>query len=127
MTGGKAVILGHTGKNFAAGMSGGIAYVLDEDHTLYLKMNKDMVTMHEVTEKYDKQELRDLIEDYYKETGSKKAKMILDDFENYIPCFKKIVPDDYAKVIKLISHFEEQGISHENALMEAYQKVSREG
>ena len=86
-----------------------------------------MVTMHEVTEKYDKQELRDLIEDYYKETGSKKAKMILDDFENYIPCFKKIVPDDYAKVIKLISHFEEQGISHENALMEAYQKVSREG
>ena len=49
MTGGKAVILGHTGKNFAAGMSGGIAYVLDEDHTLYLKMNKDMVTMHEVT------------------------------------------------------------------------------
>lgn len=127
MTGGKAVILGNTGKNFAAGMSGGIAYVLDQDHTLYLKLNKDMVTMYEVTEKYDKQELLDLIKDYYKETNSPKAKEILDHFDDYITDFKKIVPNDYAKVIKLIGHFEEQGISHENALMEAYKKVSLEG
>ena len=77
--------------------------------------------------KYDKQELLDLIKDYYKETNSPKAKEILDHFDDYITDFKKIVPNDYAKVVKLIGHFEEQGISHENALMEAYKKVSLEG
>ena len=124
MTGGRAVILGMTGKNFAAGMSGGVAYVLDKDHTLYLRINKDMVTMHEVTEKYDTQELKNILKDYCKETGSVLGNNILNDFAEYLPHFKKIVPLDYQKVLVAISKYEEQGISHENAELEAFKEIS---
>ncbi len=125
MTGGKAVILGSTGKNFAAGMSGGTAYVLDMDHTFYLRINKDMVSMQELTEKYDIQELQDILKDYVKETGSAKAKEVLENFDLYIPHFKKIMPMDYQKALAAISSFEEQGISHENAELEAFREISR--
>jgi len=125
MTGGKAVILGPTGKNFAAGMSGGTAYVLDMDHTLYLRINKDMVSMQEVTEKYDISELKSLISDYVKETGSRHGREILKNFDRYLPHFKKIVPNDYRKVLTLISRFEEQGSSHENAELLAFKEISR--
>ena len=123
MTGGKAVILGMTGKNFAAGMSGGIAYVLDMDHTLYLRMNKDMVKLQELSDKYDIKELRDILKDFVRETDSKKGKEILSDFDHYVPYFKKIVPTDYQKVLVAISRFEENGISHENAEMEAFKSM----
>ena len=93
MTGGKAVILGMTGKNFAAGMSGGTAYVLDKEHTLYLRMNKDMVSLTELTEKADIDELKAILKDYAKETDSEYAKEILSGFDEYIPNFKKIVPN----------------------------------
>ncbi|MCR5272921.1 MAG: glutamate synthase large subunit [Lachnospiraceae bacterium] len=93
MTGGRAVILGMTGKNFAAGMSGGIAYVLDREHTLYLRMNKDMTSICEMTEKSDIDELKGILVEYVKETGSKYGKEILENFETYIPDFKKIVPN----------------------------------
>lgn len=99
MTGGRAVILGKTGKNFAAGMSGGISYVLDEDHDLYLRLNKEMVLMTAVTEKSDIEELKELITAHVSATGSKFGKEILDDFEAYIPKFKKIIPKDYLKII----------------------------
>ena len=123
MTGGRAVILGPTGKNLAAGMSGGIAYVLDMNHDVYRKLNKDMVFMTEVTEKYDVAELRQIITDYMEATHSVRAQEIMDDFENYLPYFKKIIPNDYHKMILSISHFEEQGISHENAVKEAFQAM----
>ena len=64
MTGGRVVVLGKTGKNFAAGMSGGIAYVLDEDNDLYTRMNKEMVFSEEVTSKYDVMELKDMIKEH---------------------------------------------------------------
>ena len=123
MTGGRAVILGPTGKNFAAGMSGGIAYVLDMDHSLYLKLNKDMVSLLEVTEKYDIQELKDILTDYVEETKSELGTEILRNFEMFLPHFKKIVPNDYQKVLTAVSHFEEQGISHENAELEAFKSL----
>jgi glutamate synthase (ferredoxin) len=126
MTGGRAVILGMTGKNFAAGMSGGTAYVLDADHTLYLRINKDMVSMSEVKDKYDIAELKEILEDYEKETGSKKAKEILADFRNSLPHFKKIIPHDYQRMLMAISRYEEQGISHENAVKEAFEEMTRE-
>jgi glutamate synthase (ferredoxin) len=125
MTGGRAVILGSTGKNFAAGMSGGIAYVLDRDHTLYKRTNKDMVTLQELTDKYDIRELQDILTDYEKETGSVLAKEILDDYESYIPCFKKVVPNDYQKMLTAISKFEEQGIAHEHAVFEAFEEITK--
>ncbi len=124
MTGGRAVILGMTGKNFAAGMSGGIAYVLDREHTLYLRMNKDMASLQEVTEKYDIQELKAILEDYEKETGSELAKEILSDYENCIKDFKKIVPNDYQKMLTAIGRFEEQGIDHDTAVLEAFKELA---
>ncbi|MEE3466963.1 MAG: glutamate synthase large subunit [Eubacterium sp.] len=124
MTGGRAVILGPTGKNFAAGMSGGIAYVLDRDHTLYLRMNKDMVSFTEVTEKYDVAELQGILEDYVAETGSVFGKEVLDHFDEYLPDFKKVVPNDYQRMLTAISHFEEQGVDPENAVYEAFKEVA---
>ena len=125
MTGGRAVVLGSTGKNFAAGMSGGIAYVLDLHHDLYRRMNKEMVSLEEVNEKYDIQELKGILEDYVKETCSELGKEVLDQFDEYLPHFKKIVPHDYQKVISAIGRFEEQGISHENAVLEAFGEITR--
>ena len=124
MTGGRAVILGGTGKNLAAGMSGGIAYVLDTDHSLYRRLNKDMVNMEELKDKYDIGELKEILEDYEKETGSGLAGKILKDFDSYVGDFKKIIPRDYQKMLQAIGRFEEQGLSRENAELEAFSAVT---
>ena len=126
MTGGRAVILGRTGKNFAAGMSGGIAYVLDSDHELYLRLNKQMVTISAVTERHDAAELRQIIEAHVRETGSAFGKEILEHFPEFLPKFKKIIPMDYQKMISTIGQMEEKGMDHEQATMEAFYRVSKE-
>ncbi|MGL5259488.1 MAG: glutamate synthase large subunit [Lachnospiraceae bacterium] len=120
MTGGRVVVLGKTGKNFAAGMSGGIAYVLDEDNDLYLRLNKEMVSSNEITSKYDVQELKEMIKDHVAYTNSAKGKEILDDFGTYLPKFKKIIPHDYERVLKTIVQMEEKGLSAEQAQIEAF-------
>ncbi len=120
MTGGRAVILGPTGKNFAAGMSGGVAYVLDEHNALYRNLNKSMVSMEKVESKADREELRRLIEAHVRHTGSAKGKRILEDFESYLPKFKKIIPEDYKRLMQLSAQFEEQGMSREEAQIEAF-------
>ncbi len=120
MTGGRVVILGKTGKNFAAGMSGGIAYVLDEDSHLYMNMNKELVTVSGVTEKYDVAELKDIIKEHVKLTGSQKGQQILDNFEEYLPKFKKVLPNDYAKMMQTMALMEEKGMSPEQAKIEAF-------
>ena len=125
MTGGRVVILGATGKNFAAGMSGGIAYVLDENHELYLRLNKQMVDMEAVTERHDGEELRTLIEHHVRETGSPLGKRVLDHFREYLPKFKKIIPRDYKRMITTIGQMEEKGMSHEKATMEAFYAVRK--
>ncbi len=123
MTGGRVAVLGRTGKNFAAGMSGGVAYVLDENRDLYTRLNKEMVDFSELSEKYDILELKEMIEQHVKATGSKKGRMILDDFENYIPKFKKIIPHDYKKMMSAIASFEEKGLSPEQAQIEAFYEI----
>ncbi len=120
MTGGRAVILGRTGKNFAAGMSGGIAYVLDENYDLYLRLNKDMVTMSSVTEKHDIEELKAIIEKHAEVTGSVFAREILGRFDSYLSRFKKIIPLDYQKMMVAIGKLEEKGISREQAELDAF-------
>ena len=120
MTGGRAVILGKTGKNFAAGMSGGIAYVLDDDRDLYMKLNKSLVSLESVTEKYDILELKGIIEEHAAATGSEKAKKILADFDRYVTCFKKIIPHDYAKIRSTVLSLEEKGMTSEQAEIEAF-------
>ena len=127
MTGGLAVILGPTGKNFAAGMSGGIAYVLDEDNKLYRNLNKEMVLMEKMESKNDREELKKMLEKHIQYTGSSKAKAIIEDFENYLPKFKKIIPADYKKMIGLTAEYMEQGMSNEEAQIEAfYQSLNKE-
>lgn len=120
MTGGRVVILGRTGKNFAAGMSGGIAYVLDEDTTLYKRVNKQLVSMEPVTDKYDVLELKQMITDHVAYTNSKKGKEVLDNFGEYLPKFKRIVPHDYKKMMNKIVQMEEKGLSSEQAQIEAF-------
>ncbi len=100
MTGGRVVVLGRTGKNFAAGMSGGIAYVIDEDNKLYKNLNKAMILIERVEEEQDIEELRTLIAEHVKATGSERGKQILDDFEEYLPKFKKIIPREYKQTLR---------------------------
>ena len=125
MTGGRAVVLGKTGKNFAAGMSGGIAYVLDEDNDLYMRVNKEMVSMSEITNKYDVQELKEIIQEHVALTNSEKGKEILDNFKDYLPKFKKIIPFDYDRMLKTIVQMEEKGLSAEQAQIEAFYANTR--
>ncbi len=125
MTGGRIVILGRTGKNFAAGMSGGIAYVLDEDHTLYLRLNKELVSMTAVTEKHDAEELRRMISAHVAVTGSAIGKKILEDFAQYLPSFKKIMPNDYNRMLSAIGRMEEKGLTHEQAELEAFMEIQK--
>ena len=120
MTGGRACILGPTGKNFAAGMSGGIAYVLDEDSCLYRNLNKEMVLMESVDTKNDQNELQEMLSKHLQYTGSTKAKRILEHFDEYLPKFKKIIPEDYKKMIHMTSRLEEQGMNYEQAQIEAF-------
>ena len=114
------VVLGPTGKNFAAGMSGGVVYVLDEESCLYKNLNKEMVLMEKVEMKFDKEELKSMIEAHVANTSSRKGKEVLEHFTEYLPKFKKIIPGDYKKMIQLSSQFEEQGMSREEAQIEAF-------
>jgi glutamate synthase (NADPH/NADH) large chain len=100
MTGGRIVVLGKTGSNFAAGMSGGIAYVLNESNNFDYYCNMGMVELSLVEDLSDMAELKDLISLHYKYTGSKKAGMILNDFEKYLPQFIKVIPYDYKMVLQ---------------------------
>ena len=120
MTGGRVVVLGSTGKNFAAGMSGGIAYVLDEKRDFYKRLNKEMVSFEEVTNKYDVLELKDMIKEHVAYTNSPKGKEILDNFGEYLPKFKKIMPHDYRRMMNTIVQMEEKGLSSEQAQIEAF-------
>ena len=120
MTGGCAVILGETSKNFAAGMSGGIAYVLDEESDLYTKLNKALVGFSKVTHPEDVAQLKELITEHVARTHSVRGQEILDQFDAYLPKFKKIVPHDYAKMLRSIRQFMDQGLPQEEAKIEAF-------
>lgn len=125
MTGGRVVVLGRTGKNFAAGMSGGVAYVLDDDTTLYKRVNKQLVSLEPVTNKYDVLELKQMITEHVAYTNSKKGKEVLDNFGEYLPKFKKIMPHDYKKMLNMIVQMEEKGLSSEQAQIEAFYAVTK--
>ncbi len=127
MTGGKVVVLGRTGKNFAAGMSGGVAYVLDERRDLYMRLNKELVSMDLVTEKHDIAELKALIQEHVAATGSARGTEILARFEELLPNFKKITPHDYDRMLRTIAQLEEKGMSREQAEVEAFYVNTRGG
>ena len=132
MTGGTAVIIGETGKNLAAGMSGGIAYVLDEKHDLYKRLNHELVKMYDIDDEVttlqdisDADNLRSLIEQHVKETDSEKGKKLLADWNKSVHNFKKIIPNDYLKMKTEIYSGEKQGLKKEEAVMAAFEKMTR--
>jgi glutamate synthase (NADPH) large chain len=100
MTGGRTVVLGATGRNFAAGMSGGVAYVLDEAGNFDFFCNMEMVELSLIEDSMDSKELQGLIKNHYKYTNSQRAKQILDNWSSYVDKFKKIVPIEYKKVLQ---------------------------
>lgn len=120
MTGGTVVILGKTGRNFAAGMSGGTAYVLDEDNDLYTRLNKALVNHCVITEPQDISKLKELITEHYEATGSVIAEKILADLDKYLPKFKKVIPYDYEKMLRITAELEAKGLTREEAETEAF-------
>ena len=120
MTGGCAVILGSTGKNFAAGMSGGVAYVLDEGNKLYKNLNRQLVSMESLENKADIEKVKSIIEKHVQLTGSVKGKKILDNFDSYIVSFKKIIPVDYKQIMSLIDKNLDKHMSKEEAQIKAF-------
>ena len=124
MTGGRVVVLGDTGKNFAAGMSGGIAYVWDPRRDLYLRVNKELVSIELVTDRHDREELRWMIQEHVAATGSVKGRTILEDFDHAVESFKKILPRDYDRILRAIAQVEKRGLSHDEAEVEAFYAVT---
>jgi glutamate synthase domain-containing protein 3 len=101
MTGGVVVVIGPTGRNFAAGMSGGVAYVWDPDDTFRHRFNPAMSSLQEVTPgSEDDRDLRDLLEQHAEHTGSTVARGILADWDASRTLFKKVMPDDYARALE---------------------------
>lgn len=123
MTGGTVVILGQTGKNLAAGMSGGVAYVYDPNHDLYMRLNKQLVNTYEVTGKADKEVLEELLNKHYTYTDSDVAKKILSNLDEELSNFKKIVPKDYEKITTLIQDLKTKGYHEDEASLMAFEQV----
>ncbi len=121
MTGGVAVILGQTGVNFAAGMSGGVAYVYDENELFDTKCNLDMVDLESVVEPKDVKELQQLIESHFRHTGSVRAKFILDNWQTQLPFFVKVMPIDYKLVLERMAEEEVRDGETISATEEAYE------
>lgn len=99
MTGGRVIVLGKTGKNFAAGMSGGIAYVLEEGEDFTDKCNMEFIEIEPLQEEDDIKAVYDMIAEHYKLTESKKAKTILDNWEQYLGKFKRVIPTVYKQIL----------------------------
>ena len=118
MTGGRVVVLGPTGRNFGAGMSGGIAYVHDPDGTFFTRLNREMVDLDELEED-DTEFLRDTIRRHAEETGSPVAAAILADWHNEVERFQKVMPQDYKRVLEAAALAEERGINVDEAIMAA--------
>ncbi|MFV0363948.1 MAG: glutamate synthase large subunit [Suipraeoptans sp.] len=123
MTGGTVVILGATGKNFAAGMSGGIAYVLDTNNELYLNANKEMINIVKVTSKQDVEIIKKMVEEHVSLTNSEIGKEVLNNFSDYLPKFKKVIPVDYDIMMTKILKLEESGLPKEQANIEAFNQL----
>ena len=125
MTGGKVVVLGATGRNFAAGMSGGTAFILDEVGDFATRCNKQMVDLEKPDEQ-DTAELHELIRKHAELTGSKKAAHILSDWDAILPKFVKVMPRDYKRVLQAIAMATAKGLSGDDALNEAFELNARD-
>ncbi|GAW32235.1 glutamate synthase large subunit [Carboxydocella sp. JDF658] len=122
MTGGRVVVLGKTGRNFAAGMSGGIAYVLDEDGTFPQRCNKEMVLLERLENGREIEEVKTMITKHARYTGSALAEAVLADWDNKITQFVKVIPRDYKRMIEAIEEAYASGLTGDEALLAAFKK-----
>ncbi len=126
MTGGRVVVLGATGRNFAAGMSGGVAYVLDEAGDFARRCNLQMVGLHQLEDATEIEEVRLMVKRHADLTHSKKAFKILALWEDYVPKFVKVLPKDYARMLHHIQKVKAAGLSGEEAIMAAFEANSKD-
>lgn len=122
MTGGRVVVLGPTGKNFAAGMSGGIAYVYDEDRTFERNCNQEMVQLFPLEDEEDVAEVQAMMRKFYEYTGSDRPLWMLERWEEVRPRFVKVYPNDYRRVLQTQKRFKLEGLSEEAAVMAAFEE-----
>ncbi len=126
MTGGRVVVLGPTGRNFGAGMSGGVAYVYDDSGDFAKRVNAQMVDVDRVADADEAQQLRALIEKHATLTGSRKAARLLDAWETQLPRFARVIPKDYKRVLACLKRAHDQGLSGDDAIMAAFEENSRD-
>jgi Glutamate synthase domain 2 len=126
MTGGRVVVLGPTGRNFAAGMSGGIAYILDADGTFHTNCNLDMVDLDRVESAEESAELKSLIERHGELTGSTRAAVVLAAWDETLPKFIKVLPKDYKRVLQAMDRVIAAGLSGDEAVMAAFEENARD-
>ena len=126
MTGGRVVVLGPTGRNFAAGMSGGVAYVLDLAGDFAGHCNKQMVELERLEKKEEIEEVRRMIETHAQVTESDRAKHILNLWEEMVPKFVKVIPKDYKRVLSALERIKSSGLTGEQAIMAAFEENVRD-
>ena len=126
MTGGRVVILGSTGRNFAAGMSGGIAYVLDTDGTLAHRCNPEMVGLEPLSDSDEIAELKTLIERHLEYTHSQRAQDVLDLWDEMLGKFVRVLPHDYKRMLGCITRAQESGLTGDQALTAAFEENIRD-
>jgi glutamate synthase (ferredoxin) len=126
MTGGRVIVLGKTGRNFAAGMSGGIAYVLDEAGDFKNRCNMELVGLSKLADADEIEEVWKLIQRHQTYTKSEHAAKILGDWKNYVPKFVKVLPKDYARVLESLKKVQSQGLSGDDAIMAAFEENVRD-
>jgi glutamate synthase (ferredoxin) len=126
MTGGTVVVLGPTGRNFAAGMSGGIAYVLDAKGDFATRCNQQMVGLEKLTEPAETEAVRQMIEKHAKYTGSKHAERIMADWSGNVSKFVKVMPKDYKRILQALEEAKKQGLTGEEAIMAAFEKNAKD-
>ncbi|HOJ77073.1 MAG TPA: glutamate synthase large subunit [Bacillota bacterium] len=121
MTGGRVIVLGPTGRNFAAGMSGGIAYVLDEAEEFNQNCNTEMVDLEHLVDTTEIGEIKEIIRRHLHYTGSKRAEMILNNWDQYLPKFVRVIPRDYKRVLQALQGLKESGLKGDEVFMAAFE------
>jgi glutamate synthase (ferredoxin) len=121
MTGGRVVVLGRTGRNFAAGMSGGIAYVFDENNELPANCNKEMVSLQKLTDPAEIEHVKVMLQHHLDATHSDFAQRILFNWDESLPKFVCVMPKDYERMMQIFKEVESSGLSGEEAIMAAFE------
>ncbi|HXR91639.1 MAG TPA: glutamate synthase-related protein, partial [Steroidobacteraceae bacterium] len=126
MTGGNVVVLGPAGRNFGAGMSGGIAYVLDEVGDFGTRVNKQMVDIESLTDPDEVKKVRTMVERHRELTGSARALYVLERWDAMVARFVRIIPRDFKRAVESLKRAHEQGLSGDEAIMVAFEENARD-